>query len=92
MTDFFGNVRARRTVFKRTRPGPDLPAAALYLEWLSRERKRKVLDPDGAEHLLADTVIQSHYKIVSKSESKKLIEAHWKDEVAAAQTPLRKSE
>ena len=92
MTDFFKKARSRRTVLKRTRPSPDLPPALLYLEWLSVEGKRKVLDPDGEEQVLSDKVIMSNYKIVTKAEAKKLIAAHWEDHVAKAQEPVRKSD
>ena len=90
MADFFDKARARRTVFKRTGKSKNLPSAVLYLEWLGSEGKRKVLDTERQEHTLTDTVIQSNYKFVGKSEAKKLIEAHWEKDVAERQIPVRK--
>lgn len=92
MNDFFSKVRSRRTVLKRTRPSPELPPAVLYLEWLNVEGKRKVLDPEGNEHVLTDKVLMSNFKIVSKTEANKLIEAHWKDQIAKVQEPARKAD
>ena len=92
MSVFFDRAKARRSVFKRTRKRDDLPEAILYLEWIGGEAKRKVLDPEGAEHVLSDTVIESHYKMASKPEAKKLIASHWAKQVADKQEPVRKPE
>jgi hypothetical protein len=92
MADFFAKVRSRRTVLKRTRPSSELPPAILYLEWLNTEGKRKVLDPEGKEHVLTDKVIMSNYKIVNKGKAEELIKAHWAEQAAKAQEPLRKTE
>ncbi len=91
MTEFFDKVRARRTVFKRTRKRDELPSAVLYVEWLGSENKRRVIDPEGNEHELTDKLIESNYKIVGKAEAKKLIEAHWKKHAAEKKEPVRKN-
>lgn len=88
MDDFFSKLRARRSVLTRTRKRTELPTAVLYLEWVGGEAKRKLLDPEGNEHTLSDTVIQSNYKVASKSQAKALIEKHWAEAVAPKQTPV----
>lgn len=90
MSDFFSRLRVRKSVLKRTTKRKELPEAVLYVEWLSGEARRKVLDAEGGEHLLTDDVVQSNYKLVSNAQAKKLIDAHWKDHVVAPQPPVRK--
>jgi len=90
MTDFFKNLRARRSVLKRTRTHKDLPPEVFYLEWLPGEGKRRFLDAEGQEHLLADKTVESNYKLLGKGPAKKLIDSHWAKEVAAPQEPTRK--
>ena len=92
MKAFFDRLRARRTVLKRTRKRPDLPEAALYIEWIGGENKRRLMAPDGTEHVFADKLVESYYKIAGKADGTKLIEAHWSEEVAKAQEPARKAD
>ena len=92
MAGFLDKLRARRTVLKRTRKGADLPAAVLYVEWLSGEGKRKVLDTDGGEHALPDKVLESHYKVCNKTDGQKLIDAHWAETVAGPGETVRKDD
>jgi hypothetical protein len=89
MSDFFARLRVRRSVLKRTTKRKDLPEAVLYLEWLSGEAKRKVLDGAGQEHVFADDLLQSNFKLVNNAEAQKLIDAHWKKHVAEPQAPVR---
>lgn len=86
MNDFLTKARARRSVLKRTSGPTDLPSPILYMEWLSGEAKRRVLDTAGKEHLLTDNVLQSNYKLVTGSQAKTLIDEHWPkvNEAAAA--------
>lgn len=77
MNDFLTKARARRSVLKRTRGRSDLPSPVLYMEWLSGEMKRRVIDVEGHEHLLADAVVQSYYRLVTGGQAKDLIAAHW---------------
>lgn len=88
-TSFFDRLRSRRSVLKRTRKRQDLPEVVLYLDWIGGESKRRVMASDGSEHIFADAVIESNYKSASKQEAKKLIEAHWKAEIAKPQEPVR---
>jgi hypothetical protein len=90
MSDFFDRLRIRKSVLKRTTKRKELPEAVLYLEWLSGEARRRLLDVARKEHLLADDVIQSNYKLVSNAQAKKMIASHWKEDVAAPQQPVRK--
>lgn len=92
VSDFFERLRARRSVLKRTRKREDLPEAVLYLEWIGGEGARKLLDPEGKEHVLPDAVVESNYKSASKAEGKKLIEKYWKQQAAKKQEPIRKAE
>ena len=64
----------------------------LYIEWLGGENKRRLMGPDGTEHVLADKLVESYYKIAGKHDGNKLIEAHWSEEVAKAQEPVRKAD
>ncbi len=75
--DILQKARIRRSVLKRTRPRTDLPDVVLYVEWLAGQGKRKVLDAEGKEHLLDDTVVQSQYRLVSGAEAKTLLAKHW---------------
>jgi ubiquinone biosynthesis protein Coq4 len=77
MNDFLQKARAMRSVLKRTRGSTDLPSPVLYVEWLSGEMKRKVLDVEGKEHFLPDAVVQSNYRLVTGSQAKDLIAEHW---------------
>lgn len=90
VSDFFDRLRARRSVLKRTRKRDDLPEAVLYLEWVGGEGARRLLDPEGKEHVLPDAVVQSNYKSATKAEGKKLIEKYWADHAAKKQEPIRK--
>ena len=75
--DFFGKLRPYKTVLKRTRPRNELPAQLLYVDWLSGEGKRKLLDLEGTEHCITDKVLQSNYKMATGAAAKKLIKEHW---------------
>lgn len=77
MNDFLNKARAMKTVLKKTRSRSDLPSPVLYMEWLSGEAKRRVIDTQGAEHMLADAVVQSNYKLVTGGQAKELIAEHW---------------
>ena len=90
MSDFFDRLRVRKSVLKRTTKRKELPEAVLYVEWLSGEARRRLLDVARNEHVLNDDVIQSNYKLVSNAQAKKLIASHWKDDVATPQQPVRK--
>jgi hypothetical protein len=83
MNDFLNKARVLRSVLKRTRGRTDLPSPVLYIEWLAGEMKRRVLDKDGNEHVLADAVVQSHYKPVTGAQAKEPIAEHWEAAVAA---------
>lgn len=89
-TDFFDRLRVRKSVLKRTTKRKELPEAVLYVEWLSGEARRRLLDAERKEHVLADDVVQSNYKLVNNAQAKKLIASHWKEDVAAPQKPVRK--
>jgi hypothetical protein len=86
---FFDKARIRRTVLVRTRKGPDLPEALLYIGGEAGDGKRTVLDPEHKEHRLADKILQSHYKMASGSEAEALIAEHWKKDIPAPQAPVR---
>jgi len=75
--DFFGKLRPYKTVLKRTRPRHELPTQLLYVDWLSGEGKRKLLDLEGNEHVITDKVLQSNYKMTTGASAKKLIQEHW---------------
>jgi hypothetical protein len=70
-------LKANKSVLKRTKPGKGLPKLVLYVEWLAGERRRKVLDEEGAVHQIDDAAMISHYKLVTGSQGKELIEKHW---------------
>lgn len=89
MSQFFDRLRPRRTVLKRTKPAPDLPKLVLYAEWVQASAQRKVIDEEGKEHLIPDRTLESHYKQVGGGTAKSLIEAHWAEQKAKAQTPIR---
>ena len=84
MNDFLSKARAQRTVLKRT-TRQALPSPVLYMEWLTGESRRKVLDVDGKEHLLTDLVVQSNYKLVTGAQAKELIAKHWPDSQSPAE-------
>jgi len=77
MATMLEKMQTRRTVLKRTRPRADLPALALYVETVAGQPKRKVLDTDGKEHVLDETLLQSQYKLVTGPQAKELIDQHW---------------
>lgn len=81
MSDFLKALQARRSVLKRTKPKADLPALALYMEALSGEMKRRVLDEQGGEHLITDKMIQSYYRVLPGSQAKELIAQHWASQI-----------
>ena len=89
VADFFSKLRIQKSVLKRTRKRDDLPREALYVEWLSGEGRRKVLDTRGKEHLITDKVLQSNYKLATGSDAKKLIATHWAstDEATPSTSP-----
>jgi len=70
-------MQTRRTVLKRTRPRADLPALALYVESVAGQPKRRVLDTEGKEHVLEDTLLQSQYRLLTGPQAKELIDQHW---------------
>lgn len=84
MNDFLSKARAMRSVLKKTRTRSDLPSPVLYVEWLSGENKRRVLDTAGTEHRITDAVLQSNYKLVTGGQAKELIAEHWAKQAAAA--------
>jgi hypothetical protein len=74
---FFDKMQTRRSVLKRTRSRQDLPQVVLYVEGVAGQPRRKVLDTEGKEHIIDDSVLQSQYKLVTGSQGKELIEQHW---------------
>ena len=74
---FLEKLRPFKTVLKRTSSRQDYRTELLYIEWLSGEGKRKLLDPAGSEHVLTDKELQSHYKMATGAAAKKLIKEHW---------------
>ena len=90
MSNFFERLRVRKSVLKRTTKRKELPEAVLYVEWLSGEARRRLLDAERTEHVLTDDVIQSNYKLVSNAQAKKLIASHWQADVGEPQKPMRK--
>ena len=90
MNDFFTRLRVRKSVLKRTTKRKELPEAVLYVEWLSGEARRRVLDAERKSHVFTDDVIQSNYKLVSNAVAKKLVASHWKEDVGEPQKPVRK--
>jgi hypothetical protein len=77
MATLLDKMQTRKTVLKRTRTRPDLPSLVLYLETVSGQPKRRVLDAEGKEHLLDESVLQSQYKLVTGAQAKELIDKHW---------------
>ena len=86
----FQKMRVGRTVLKRTRANNEFPPFVLYTGALLSEHGRQLLDAHGKEHRLSDKIIESNYKIIGKSESKRLIAAHWSEDVAPPREPVRK--
>ncbi len=86
MKDALSKLKPLRTVVERTKPKAGLPKLALYTEWLSGQFKRRLVDVDGASHDIDDLTIQSHFKVVSGSKSKVLIDKHWADHKVKSQT------
>ncbi len=77
MQTFFDKLNPRRSVLKRTRGRPDLPALVIYIENIGGQAKRKVLDEQGGEHLIDDSLLQSQYKLVTGAQGKELVTKHW---------------
>tara|TARA_Y100001934_G_C12364257_1_gene782530 strand:+ start:1752 stop:2024 length:273 start_codon:yes stop_codon:yes gene_type:complete len=77
LQDFLGKLRPYKSVLKRTRPKNELPTELLYIDWLSGESKRKLLDVAGNEHVLTDKILQSNYKLSTGAAAKALIKEHW---------------
>lgn len=84
MNDFLSKARPGRTVLKRTQPRADLPRLVLYTEWLAGEMRRRVIDTEGKEHVLADTVVQSAYKLVTGGQAEELLQKHWPRQASAS--------
>jgi hypothetical protein len=74
---FFRNIRAKKSVLRRTRPRPELPQYVLYLGELVGQNQRRVVGPAGEEKILSDKVVESNYKLVSGPEAEDLVKAHW---------------
>ena len=87
LNQFFDRLRPRRSVLQRTRRREEFPEIAFYVEWLPATSQRKVLDAEGKEHTLDDTVLESNYKLASGGTAKKLIAKHWAKEEAKKGTP-----
>ena len=85
---YFDKLRARKTVLKRTKKSDTLPDMVFYLEWLGSTGKRRVLDLDGAEHVLDDRVVETHYKLMTGKKAKAMIAEHWSKETIAPQAPV----
>ncbi|MEM6731035.1 MAG: hypothetical protein AAF658_05740 [Myxococcota bacterium] len=68
-------LKGGKSVLKRTKPGKDLPRLALYVGMAGTGRT--VRAPDGTETDLSIPVLTSHYKLVTGSKAKALIEEHW---------------
>jgi hypothetical protein len=77
MKQFLDKLRTHRAVLQRTKSRNDLPKLVFYVGWLASTSQRRVLDQDGQEHVIADRVLQSHYKQVSGTKMKALIAKHW---------------
>lgn len=77
MATLLDKMQTRKTVLKRTRTRADLPALVLYLETVSGQPKRRVLDSEGKEHVIDESVLQSQYRLVSGGQAKELIDKHW---------------
>jgi hypothetical protein len=79
-------MQTRRTVLKRTRPRPDLPGLVLYVEAVAGQPRRKVIDPEGKEHVIDEKVLQSMYKLLPGPQAQELLDKNWpkaKDEAKA---------
>jgi hypothetical protein len=90
MQDFLSKARARRSVMKKTRGPASLPSPVLYMEWLSGEMKRRVLDVKGVDHLLLDATLQSNYKLLTGPQAKELLAKHWPQMQATPALPAAK--
>ena len=77
MQSFLDRMQMKRSVLKRTKTRAELPAIVLYMESVPAQHKVRVLDTDGQEHLLDETVLQSHFKLVTWGQAKELLAAHW---------------
>jgi len=75
--DFLGKLRPYKSVLQRTRPRHELPTQLLYVDWISGEGKRKLLDLEGNEHVITDKLLQSNYKLTTGASAKKLIKDNW---------------
>ena len=81
---FLDRLQTKRTVLKRTKNRAELPELVLYLETVAGQPKRRVLDTEGKEHLLDETILQSHYKLITWSQAKELLPKHWPQHVKPA--------
>jgi len=70
-------MHVKRSVLKRTRNSSDLPALVLYVDMVAGQTKRRVVDSDGNEHVIDETVLQSHYKLVTWTQAKELLGKYW---------------
>jgi hypothetical protein len=77
MQSFLDKMQTKRTVLKRTKSRAELPALVLYLETVAGQPKRRVLDTEGKEHEIEETVLQSTYKLVTGAQAKELHAQHW---------------
>ncbi len=75
--NFLEKLRPYKTVLKRTSSRKEFANELLYVEWLSGEGKRKLLDHGGNEHVLTDKSLESNYKMATGGAAKKLIKEHW---------------
>ena len=74
---FLEKLRPFKTVLKRTSSRQEFRTELLYVEWLTGEGKRKLLDYGGGEHVLTDKELESNYKMATGGAAKKLIKEHW---------------
>ena len=77
MKNFLEKLRANRTVLKRTKNIPGLPKLAIYVEWLSGQFKRRVIDELGQSYDIDDNIMQSAYKMVTGGQARVLIGKYW---------------
>ncbi|MEM6558965.1 MAG: hypothetical protein AAF605_04195 [Myxococcota bacterium] len=71
-------LKGGKSILQRTKPGKDLPRLALYVGIAGSGRA--VRAPDGTETELSVQVLTSHYKVVTGSKAKQIMEEHWGDE------------
>ncbi|MEL6339692.1 MAG: hypothetical protein AAFZ38_06475 [Myxococcota bacterium] len=68
-------LKGGKSVLQRTKPGKDLPKLALYVGIAGSGRA--VRAPDGTETELSVQILTSHYKVVTGSKAKQIMEEHW---------------